>query len=68
MSFNREATKEMYHDFSTCITAIQRGFSTPETIEHIERCIGTLHEYLKYGNITKFYTYYTGDNIPDGMN
>lgn len=63
--------KEMIHDFNCAISNGLRenaSYNQNNYIIHIERCIGTIHEFINTGKVEKFYTYYSGANITPGIN
>lgn len=53
----------MSHDFSYSI----RNIHDSGCLYHIERCIGTIHQYLDTGEFNEYWDYYTGCNIPPGV-
>lgn len=60
----KDATN-MIHDFNGSI----RNLNSKDSGHwyHVERCIGTIHEFLDTGEINSYWTYYTGVNIPEGL-
>jgi len=47
----------MIHDFNGAIMNVNRK---TWAVEHIERCLGTIHTFIDTREIPYFYTYYTG--------
>ena len=55
----------MLHDFMASIRNIYSKDSGH--IYHIERCIGTIHEFLDTKEVNSYWTYYTGVNSPESL-
>jgi hypothetical protein len=54
--------QNMIHDFNGSIRNIGReNYSLePESVEHVERCIGTIHEFIDTGKVESYWTYSIG--------
>jgi hypothetical protein len=54
--------QNMTHDFNGCINNIGReNYSLePESVEHVERCIGTIHEFIDTGKVESYWSYSRG--------
>jgi hypothetical protein len=57
-------SRGMLHDFRGAIYNLGRKYIYEnEALYFIEMCIGVIHEYLETGDVLKYFTFYTGQNI-----
>jgi hypothetical protein len=53
----------MVHDFNGSISNIGReDFNFDKDTVHVEKCIGTIHEFIDTGKVSSFWTFYRGCN------
>jgi len=55
--------RNMIHDFNGSIANIGRtNYDDSMAIAHVEKCIGTIHEFIDSEKVEYFYVYYAGCN------